>query len=70
MATPQYITDNTGKKLAVVLPMKDYTKMLEQLEDIEDVKTYDKAMSEKQEFIPLEQAIKEIEHSRKRKKNV
>ena len=70
MASPQYITDDTGKKLAVVLPMKDYTKILEELEDMEDVKAFDKAMSGKQEFIPLEDVIKEMEHSKKNKRNV
>lgn len=61
MATPQFITDNSGKKLAVVLPMKEYNRMLEDLEELEDVKAYDKAMNGKQEFIPLDKALKEIE---------
>ena len=38
---PQYITDNTGKKISVVLPMKDFKAIMEELEDIEDVNLYD-----------------------------
>ena len=42
----QFITDDTGKKLGVVLPMKEYNRMLEKLEDLEDVKLYDEAKRE------------------------
>ena len=38
----QFITDNSGQKLAVILPIKDYNRMIEELEDLEDVKLYDK----------------------------
>ncbi len=27
----QFITDNSGHKLAVILPIKDYNKMIEEL---------------------------------------
>jgi hypothetical protein len=30
----QYLTDQTGKKTAVVLPISDYEKLLEDLEDL------------------------------------
>ncbi len=43
---PQYITDNTGKKISVVLPMKDFKAIMEELEDIEDVNLYDEAKNE------------------------
>jgi PHD/YefM family antitoxin component YafN of YafNO toxin-antitoxin module len=42
---PQYITDTVGKKM-VVLPMKEFKTMMEELEDIEDVKLYDEAKKE------------------------
>ena len=70
MPTPQFIIDNNGKKLAVVLPIKEYNKLIEELEDLEDVKEFDKAMKREQEFIPFNQAIQEIEEQRKRKQNV
>jgi PHD/YefM family antitoxin component YafN of YafNO toxin-antitoxin module len=40
---PQYITDNTGKKISVVLPMKDFKALMEELEELEDIKLYDEA---------------------------
>lgn len=41
MNTPQYITDNKGRKLSVVLPIKDYNKIIEELEELEDIRLYD-----------------------------
>ena len=32
---PQYITDNAGKKLAVVLPLDEFETMMEDLEELE-----------------------------------
>lgn len=43
MHTPQYITDNKGKKLSVVLSIKDYQKIMEELEELEDIRLYDQA---------------------------
>lgn len=42
----QYITDDRGNKLAVILPMKTYEKMLEEIEELEDIKLYDEAKKE------------------------
>lgn len=63
--TTQYITDEGGNKLAVILPIKDYHKLIDDLEELEDIKLYDKTKQGKQEFIDAEQAFKELEVSRK-----
>ena len=42
----QFITDNYGKKLAIVLPIKNYVKILEELEELEDIKLFDQAKKE------------------------
>lgn len=63
-----FVIDARGKKIGVFLPIKDYNKLLEDLEDLDDLRTYDKAMNRKQEFIPLKLALKQIEISRKKKK--
>jgi hypothetical protein len=39
---PQYITDIAGKKL-VVLSIHKFNKIIEELEDLEDIKLYDEA---------------------------
>lgn len=64
--TTQFITDNHGKKLAVILPIEEYDKMIDNLEELEDIKLYDKSKQGKQEFIDAEQAFKKIEESREK----
>lgn len=51
----QFVTDNLGNKLAVILPIKTYKKMLE---DIEDVKLYDEVKARKEEAIPFDNYLK------------
>lgn len=63
---PQFVTDDSGKKLAVILPIKEYNKMLDELEELEDIKLYDAAKKGDQEFIDAERAFEEIEDSRKK----
>ena len=63
-----FVVDANGKKVSVLLPIKDYQKLLDELEELEDIKAYDYATNRKQEFIPLDKALKEIEATRKKKK--
>ncbi len=63
-----FVVDAKGRKVSVLLPIKDYQKLLEELEELEDIKAYDKATNRKQEFIPLDKALKQIEATRKKKK--
>jgi hypothetical protein len=63
----QFITDDHGKKLAVILPINEYNKMVDDLEELEDIKLYDAAKKGKQEFIDAEEAFKEIEKKRGQK---
>ena len=64
MAT-QFITNNKGKKIAVILPIEDYNKMIEDLEDIDDVRLYDEVKQLNEPSIPIEEAFKLIESKRK-----
>lgn len=61
---PQYITDETGKKISVVIPIKDFNAILEELEDI---KLYDEAKKINEPSIPLDEAFRIIEEKRKAK---
>jgi hypothetical protein len=42
---PQYINDNNGKKMVVLLK-KEFNTLMELLDDIEDVEIYDQAKKE------------------------
>ena len=49
----QFITDDHGNKLAVILPIEDYQKMLDDLEGMEDIKLYDEVKARKEETLPF-----------------
>jgi len=42
----QYITDENGRRVSVVLPVEEYERLIEALEDAEDVRLYDEAQAE------------------------
>ncbi len=43
---PQYIKDANGNKSLVVLSVKEFDTIMEELEDLEDIKLYDEAKKE------------------------
>ena len=45
--------------------MEEYKRMCEELEELESIRAYDAAKASPDEVIPFEQAIREIEKSRK-----
>ncbi|NPA36167.1 MAG: hypothetical protein GXO47_04895 [Chlorobi bacterium] len=46
MKAPQFITDEKGNKISVILPLDEYEKILEELEELEDIRLYDEAKKE------------------------
>lgn len=59
-----YIVDETGKRVSVVLPVEEYERLLEEAEELEDIRAYDEAKAEiergEDELIPWEQVRGEI----------
>ena len=64
---PKYITDKRGKKLSVVLPLKEFKSIMENLEELEDIRLYDEAKKSKNVSIPIDEAFRMIEAKRKLK---
>lgn len=60
-----FITDKQGKKISAVLPIKTYHLILEELEELEDIRSYDKAKAKNEKPIPLADAI--LQRRKKRK---
>ncbi len=54
----QYITDEAGKKLAVILPIEKYEQLLEELEELEDIKMYDEVKALNEPAMPFEEYVK------------
>ena len=62
----QFLIDERGNRTAVVLSIKKYNKLIEKLEDLEDVRLYDEAKREDDGYrISIEEAFKIIEGKRK-----
>ena len=64
---PQYITDTQGKKLSVVLPLDEFKTIMEELEELEDIRLYDEAKSANEPSIPIDEAFAIIEAERQNK---
>ena len=54
----KFVVDERGKRVSVILPIKEYEKMMNALEDAADERAYLRAKRRKEEFIPLREAIK------------
>ena len=67
--TTQFVTNNMGKTTAVILPIKEYNKMIEKLEEIEDIRLYDEAKASNEPSYPIDEAFEMIEKARKKRKN-
>ncbi len=61
-ARERYLVDEDGNRVAVVLDLEEYRRLIERLEELEDIRAYDEAKATEDEIIPFEQAIEEIEH--------
>ena len=58
---PEYVVDDNDKKKAVLLPVEEWEKVVDELEELEDIRLYDAAKGQAQETVPFDQAVKEIE---------
>jgi PHD/YefM family antitoxin component YafN of YafNO toxin-antitoxin module len=60
----RYVVDETGNRVAVLIDIEEYQKVLEALEELESINAYDKAKASDDKVIPFDQAIQEIESRR------
>ncbi len=58
----RYITDTEGNHLGVLLGIEEYQYILDELEELDAIRAYDRAKQSDDEVISFEQAIAEIEN--------
>ncbi len=56
---PRYLVDHQQTPTDAVVPIEEWRRIVEELEELEDLRAYDAAVSEKQETIPLDTVISE-----------
>jgi hypothetical protein len=65
----RYLTDENGKRIGVVLDIKEYERLLELEDEMEDVRRYGEAVAERErgesDAMPPEQAVRETSKERK-----
>jgi len=54
----QILRDNNGNNIGVFMPLEDYEKIMDQLEELEDIRDFDAAIVKNEEIIPLKEAVK------------
>ncbi len=61
----QFVVNERGEKVAVVISIEEYEKILEELEDIEAIREYEEAKASGETPVPFDDAIARIERNRK-----
>lgn len=66
MATPKerYVVDQSGNRIEVILAIKDYENLLEEIEELEAIRAYEAAKASGDDTLSMHQAIEEIERER------
>jgi hypothetical protein len=54
----KFLTDKKGKKTDAVIPFAEYTRMLQRLEELQDIKAYTKAKKVKGKSLPFSEFIR------------
>ena len=58
---PQFIVDDNQRRQAVVLSLAEWQQVVEELEEIDDIRAYDQAKAWSEEAVAFEEAVREIE---------
>lgn len=53
MYKENFVTDNKGKRIAVMLSIKDYNRIKDNLEELEDIREYDEVKARNEPTISL-----------------
>jgi hypothetical protein len=61
MSETKYVVDEKGNRIGVVLNILEYEKLLEEAEELDSIRAFDKAKASGEKPIPFEQAVSEIE---------
>ena len=68
----RYVVDENGKRVGVLLDVEEYERMVEELEEMEDVRAAEEVRAAiergEEDLLPFDEAVKEIEEKRKRLK--
>ena len=61
---PQFIVNSSGEKVSVVLPLAEYNKLMEEVDEQNDVKQYVAAKKEPLEFVDAQTGFAALDKKR------
>ena len=61
----RYGVDETGNRVAVLIEIQEYRKVLEALEELESINAYDEAKASGDDVLSFDQATQEMENQRR-----
>ena len=56
-----YVVDENQQRKAVLIPLAEWERSIDDLEELDDIRAYDKAKAGPQDTVPFEQAVREME---------
>ncbi len=56
----EYLVDEEGNRKAVVIPILEWQRVVEMLEELDDIRAYDEAKGKPSDPVPFEKAVSEI----------
>jgi PHD/YefM family antitoxin component YafN of YafNO toxin-antitoxin module len=60
----KYVTDSEGNRVAVLLEVEEYRRLLDALEELESIRAYDGAVAVREDAIPFDKAVEELKRDR------
>jgi len=60
----RYVTDGQGNRVAVLLEVEEYRRLLDALEELESIRAYDTAVAVREDAIPFDKAVEELKRDR------
>ncbi len=57
----QFLTDEAGQRVAVLVGLDRYRQLLDALEELDTIRAYDEAKASGEEAIAFEEVVREIE---------
>jgi PHD/YefM family antitoxin component YafN of YafNO toxin-antitoxin module len=63
-AKEKYVTDGQGNRVAVLVEVEEYRRLLDALEELESIRAYDTAVAVREDAIPFDKAVEELKRDR------
>jgi len=58
---PEYVVDEQQQRKAVLLTVAEWESIVDELENLDDIRAFDTAKSGPQDTVPFERAVREIQ---------